>query len=50
VISEYTYAAVADRVLVEAMGPVQVKGKTKQVEIYRITGLADGSLKLPPMG
>jgi len=39
VISEYTYADVKERVLVEAMGPVQVKGKTKEVEIFRITGL-----------
>ncbi|MBI4865306.1 MAG: GAF domain-containing protein [Candidatus Riflebacteria bacterium] len=39
VISEYTYSQVKERVRVELMGPVTVKGKSKEVEIFRLTGL-----------
>lgn len=39
IVSESTYLMVADFVTAEKLEPITVKGKTKPVSIYRITGL-----------
>jgi adenylate cyclase len=39
VISEFTFQHVRDRVSVESMGPVQVKGKSREVDVYRLLAL-----------
>jgi len=39
IISEPTFALVADHVLVEKLEPISVKGKSKPVSIYRVIGL-----------
>ncbi len=41
IISESTYAMVADHVSVEKLEPVMVKGKSKPVSIYRVVGLKE---------
>lgn len=41
IISESTYSRVADQVTVEKLEPIMVKGKSKPVSIYRVTGLKE---------
>lgn len=39
IISEYTYEMVADQIVAEKLEPITVKGKSKPILIYRVTGL-----------
>jgi adenylate cyclase len=39
IISEFTYAMVAENVIAEKLEPIMVKGKAKPISIYRVTGL-----------
>ena len=46
--SEATYAAVADRVVADRLGEVQVKGKNKVVVVYALRGIRDAQRSAPP--
>ncbi|OPY56443.1 MAG: Adenylate cyclase 1 [Pelotomaculum sp. PtaU1.Bin035] len=41
VISSSTYEAVHDRAVCNPLGPVRVKGKANELEVYEVTGLKD---------
>jgi hypothetical protein len=41
-ISQWTYAQVADAVQARSLGHFKVKGKVEEVEVYELLGLAEG--------
>ncbi len=43
-ISEYVYEQVKDRIIAEPVGPIPLKGKSKEVFVYSLTGVKTGDV------